>query len=87
MPERKALIGADPYFFFAGGLNFGAESAVLVKKRGKVHGVGQAKRVTDCPSQFTHLATSVKCLVREAKMPQGQCEVATVSHARATCRP
>ena len=81
VPERKALFGRESPLPRRRRLDLGSEPAVVVKKRREVHGMAKAERVADGSPQLTHLANKLEGLIRVAEMPQGQREVATVSHA------
>src|SRR5262249_14636976 len=81
VPELKPLFGPDGGLFLGRRLDLGPEPAVMVEISRKVHGMAEAKRVADRSGQLARLAINLKGLVRVAKVPQDQREIASVGYA------
>src|SRR5207244_3966056 len=56
VPERKALFGRDGHRFLGRRFDLGSESAVMVEKRRKVHGMAEAEPVANRSPQLARLA-------------------------------
>src|SRR5205807_885384 len=85
-PELKPVFGPNCQLFLGRRPDLGSEPAVMAEKRSEVHGMAEAERVADRSSQLLRLAINLQGLVRVAKVPQGQREIATVRHARVMAR-
>src|SRR5436190_1899116 len=81
LPELEALICPDGHLCLGCRLHVGSEPAIMTEKGRKVRGMPEAVRMADRARKFARLAIELCCLVRVAKVPQVEREVATVSNA------
>src|SRR5262249_20026240 len=81
LPELETLFGRDGRLFLGRRLDLGPESAVKVEEGRKIHGMAEAERVADRPSQRLRLTIQSQGLVRIAQVPQSQRKIAAVGHA------
>ena len=86
LPELKAVLGRDGDLLLRRSLNLGSDAAVMIETRREVDRMRRAEGMADRAGELTSFPVHLHGLVRVAKVPQRQCEIAPMGDARVVTR-